>query len=175
MAAAVPACCWLRSRGSQMLSQRREFSLQIAALDAARSAAMLTAQSRAAYLAAISTLIAMAGGFVLLQRSRRSRRQEIESLRHRISRDLHDEIGSHLGSIRLMSELALREGPDTESMEEIHRLAGEAAESMRGIIWLVREGDAPKLASLVEAMRQSATSLLKGIDWHLQAPSSDDR
>lgn len=155
------------------LSQRREFSQQIAALDAARSAAMLTAQSRTVYLAAISTLIAMAGGFVLLQRSRRSRRQEIESLRHRISRDLHDEIGSHLGSIRLMSELALREGPDTESMEEIHRLAGEAAESMRGIIWLVREGDAPKLASLVEAMRQSATSLLKGIDWHLQAPSSD--
>jgi signal transduction histidine kinase len=155
------------------LSQRRELSRQIAALDAARSAAMLTAQSRAVYLAAISTLIAMAGGFVLLQRSRRSRRQEIESLRHRISRDLHDEIGSHLGSIRLMSELALREGPDTESLEEIHRLAGEAAESMRGIIWLVREGDAPKLASLVEAMRQSATSLLKGIDWHLQAPSSD--
>jgi signal transduction histidine kinase len=45
---------------------------------------------------------------------------------------------------------------------------------MRGIIWLVREGDAPKLTSLVEAMRQSAGSLLKGIDWHLASPEGDD-
>jgi signal transduction histidine kinase len=51
----------------------------------------------------------------------------------------------------------------------IHRLAGEAAESMRGIIWLVREGDAPPLTSLVEAMRQSAAALLKEIDWQMDA------
>ena len=156
------------------LSQRREIDRQLAVLDAAHASALLVAHARAGYLAVACAVIGLAGGFVLLQRSRRSRRQEMEALRHRISRDLHDEIGSHLGSIRLMSELALREGADTESMEEIHRLAGEAAESMRGIIWLVREGDAPKLASLVEAMRQSATSLLKGIDWHLQTPSSDE-
>lgn len=156
------------------LSNRRDFEGRLTLLDGEIALATRTAQGRAAYLAAAFTLVAMAGGFVLLQRSRRSRRKEIESLRHRISRDLHDEIGSHLGSIRLMSELALREGADTASMEEIHRLAGEAAESMRGIIWLVREGDAPKLPSLVEAMRQSATSLLKGIDWHLQTPSSGE-
>lgn len=45
---------------------------------------------------------------------------------------------------------------------------------MRGIIWLVREGDAPKLTSLVEAMRQSAATLLKGIEWTLEAPEGDD-
>ena len=112
--------------------------------------------------------------WLVVLRSRRSRRREIESLRHRISRDLHDDIGSHLGSIRLMSELALRDGSASDSLEEIHRLAGEAAESMRGIIWLVREGDAPPVTSLVEAMRQSADALLKGIDWQLEAPSSSE-
>ena len=86
-------------------------------------------------------------GFSVLH-SRRLREREMESLRQRMARDLHDEIGSHLGSIRLMSELALRDGRDADSLEEIHRLAGEAAESMRGIIWLVREGDATKLAVL---------------------------
>jgi signal transduction histidine kinase len=111
---------------------------------------------------------------LLVQRLRRSRRAEMEALRLRISRDLHDEIGSHLGSIRLMSELALREDGASESLQEIHRLAGEAAESMRGIIWLVREGDAPKLTSLVEAMRQSAGSLLKGIEWTLASPEGGD-
>ncbi|NBV35171.1 MAG: hypothetical protein EBR81_15610, partial [Proteobacteria bacterium] len=74
----------------------------------------------------------------------------------------------------LMSELALREGAASESLDEIHRLAREAAESMRGIVWLVREGDAPKLTSLVEAMRQSAAALLKGIDTHFQVTTRDD-
>lgn len=156
------------------LSKRRQLTRNLAELDLQHVAALSLAQTRAAWLGGITLLLAIA--FVLLasQRSKRARRLEMETLRHRISRDLHDEIGSHLGSIRLMSELALREGGASDSLEEIHRLAGEAAESMRGIIWLVREGDAPKLTSLVEAMRQSAATLLKGIDWHLNAPAGDD-
>ena len=156
------------------LSKRRDFEGRLASLDSAITGAIRKGQEHAAYLLLTLAALVIIAALAFLLRLRRLRRLEMETLRHRISRDLHDEIGSHLGSIRLMSELALREGADTESMEEIHRLAGEAAESMRGIIWLVREGDAPKLASLVEAMRQSATSLLKGIDWHLQTPSSDE-
>ena len=156
------------------LSKRREITHDLAELDLRHSAGVSLAQTRAAWLGCFVLLGAVAFIFIAIQRSKRSRRLELESLRQRISRDLHDEIGSHLGSIRLMSELAFREGDMSDSLEEIHRLAGEAAESMRGIIWLVREGDSPKLASLVEAMRQSATSLLKGIDWTLDAPMSDD-
>jgi signal transduction histidine kinase len=156
------------------LSKRREISLELAQLDAAMATAMLKAQSRAAYVAALFLVLVLGSGLMLWWRVRRSRRAEMEALRLRISRDLHDEIGSHLGSIRLMSELALREDGASESLEEIHRLAGEAAESMRGIIWLVREGDSPKLTSLVEAMRQSAGSLLKGIEWTLASPEGGD-
>jgi len=156
------------------LSKLREITREIAELDLRHRAGVSLAQTRAAWLGGFVLLGAVAFTFIAIQRSKRSRRLEMESLRQRISRDLHDEIGSHLGSIRLMSELALRESDDSESLQEIHRLAGEAAESMRGIIWLVREGDAPKLTSLVEAMRQSAASLLKGIDWTLDAPNADD-
>jgi len=156
------------------LSQRREVADELALVSFAHAAALITAQTRAAWMAGGVLMIIAAIVTVVIIRSRRSRYIEMESLRKRISRDLHDEIGSHLGSIRLMSELALREGSDSESLEEIHRLAGEAAESMRGIIWLVREGDAPKLNSLVEAMRHSAATLLKGIDWQLEATTGDD-
>lgn len=156
------------------LSKRREIDSRLALLDADTRLATLKARGRAAFLAIVLVVVMIVAALGLPVHFRRSRRLEIESLRHRISRDLHDEIGSHLGSIRLMSELALRENGGSESLQEIHRLAGEAAESMRGIIWLVREGDAPKLTSLVEAMRQSAAALLKGIEWTLQSPEADD-
>ena len=155
------------------LSKRRQLGDDLVQLDLVHAAALGIAQNSLAWLAAGTMTIVIVMAWLAIWRLRRSRRCEIEELRQRISRDLHDDIGSHLGSIRLMSELALREGGDTESLEEIHRLAGEAAESMRGIIWLVREGDAPKLKSLVEAIRQSAADLLKSIDWRIVLPSSD--
>ena len=156
------------------LSQRRQLTDELAALEAQRTTAQAMAQSRAAWLAGAVFCLTISTVWLLVLRARQSRRREMESLRHRISRDLHDEIGSHLGSIRLMSELALRDGSAADSLEEIHRLAGEAAESMRGIIWLVREGDAPPLTSLVEAMRQSADALLKGINWQVDAPNCSE-
>lgn len=156
------------------LSKRREVEGRLAFLDIEINLAMRKAQEHAIYWSLALAALGIIAALVFLLRLRRARRLEMEALRDRISRDLHDEIGSHLGSIRLMSELALRESGDSESLQEIHRLAGEAAESMRGIIWLVREGDAPKLTSLVEAMRQSAASLLKGIEWTLEAPEGDD-
>ncbi|GEP41882.1 histidine kinase [Brevifollis gellanilyticus] len=156
------------------LSHRRETEAELKVLDARLLTEIYRAERRTIYLLLTSVLVFLVAGLVLLLRLRRSRRLEMEALRHRISRDLHDEIGSHLGSIRLMSELALRESSaPSESLEEIHRLAGEAAESMRGIVWLVREGDSPRLSSLAEAMRQSATALLKGTTWTLQAPKDD--
>jgi signal transduction histidine kinase len=45
---------------------------------------------------------------------------------------------------------------------------------MRGIIWLVREGDVPPLSSLVEAIRQSAAALMKGVPWTLDASGWDE-
>ena len=166
--ALVDESTWLAA-----LSQRRQITDELTALDIQRTVAHAIAYQRTAWLGGSVLGFAILIAWLAWLRSRRSRQQEMESLRHRISRDLHDEIGSHLGSIRLMSELALRDGSASDSLEEIHRLAGEAAESMRGIIWLVREGDAPPMTSLVEAMRQSAAALLQGIDWQMEATDSN--
>jgi signal transduction histidine kinase len=153
------------------LSSRRVLAKEAENLHAAVVLEEAIAQSRAWWLAGGLVTAGILLSVVFMMRLRRVRHEEMESLRQRISRDLHDEIGSHLGSIRLMSELAIRDGGGDESLQEIHRLAGEAAESMRGIIWLVREGDAPKFTHLVEAMRQSAAALLKGCEWTLDAPT----
>jgi signal transduction histidine kinase len=165
----MPEEAWLSA-----LSERRELTGQARRVSALSLKATKEARKHAAWLASGTGLAALVGGWMWLVRLRRARHLELETLRQRISRDLHDDIGSHLGSIRLMSELALRENGGDESLQEIHRLAGEAAESMRGIIWLVREGDAPRLSSLANAIRQSAAALLKGVEWHMEVQTGDD-
>ncbi len=164
----IPEVEWLRG-----LSVRRQLEQEGAALLVAMGAARELAQRRAAWLTLGVTLVMLGGLLVWVWRVQHLRQLEMNALRDRLARDLHDEIGSHLGSIRLMSELSLREGCNDECLQEIHRLAGEAAESMRDIIWLVREGDAPALMSLAEAVRQSAGSLLKGKDWSLNVERLD--
>jgi signal transduction histidine kinase len=160
---------WLRQ-----LSERREGAEQLVVLHEAQQAELTVAQHRAAWLAAGVMAALGLWSIYAASRARRERVRELEALRERIARDLHDEIGSHLGSISLMSELALRQadGPGRESLQDIHRLAREAAVSMRGIIWLVREPGEPTLARLIEAMKQSAEALLPNVHWELTAPTA---
>lgn len=160
------------------LAERHGREQRLAAWERQRQVALATAQHRAAWsaLAVVVAIVAIAGA--ALVRVRRARARELAALRERIARDLHDEIGSHLGSIALMSELALR--PDAgvdlrESVAEIHRLACEAGTSMRGIIWLVREQGRPTLARLGEAMRQAADLLLRDVPHAVAIPADDGR
>jgi signal transduction histidine kinase len=112
------------------------------------------------WLAGFSVLL---GGLGLVWQVRRQRVREFQALREQIARDLHDEIGSSLGSISLLSELGKQDG-DLGSLEEIHQLATEAADSMRGILWMIRDGKAPSLPQLEEAMRTQARLALRGAD-----------
>jgi len=43
-----------------------------------------------------------------------------------------------------MSELGKSEGGPSGALEEIHQLASEGADSMRGILWMIRDGKRPK-------------------------------
>jgi signal transduction histidine kinase len=107
------------------LYRRRELTTDLGVFATAQAAAQGVVQKRAFWLAGLILIgVVSYAGFSVLH-SRHLRERELESLRQRISRDLHDEIGSHPGSIRLMSELALRDGHDSDSLEEIHRLAQE--------------------------------------------------
>ncbi len=167
-------------RWLQQLQQRTEAEASLSALSLKQAGALETAHRRAWWAGALLLTALLLLVLLVLLRGRRLRQREMEALRERIARDLHDEVGSHLGTISLASELALRNpGLDTETrgtLDELQRTARQAAESMRGILWLVREDGEPALSRLVQALRESASAQLHGVRWKLSVPEpSPDR
>jgi signal transduction histidine kinase len=148
------------------LSQRRELAAQLAGIEP-RRARLVAAQWHTIGSVLARTVIVLAlGGAALLWRARHSRRAEIERLRTRIASDLHDEIGSNLGSIALLSQLAAQDrahgGETQREFQEIRQIAEQTAESMRDIVWLLRPGGE---GDLVARLRDTAARMLAGVAW----------
>lgn len=169
----------------QGLSRRRELKTEIASLET-RRAALAGEGLRGVGLALLwilaGTGVLLIAGFL---RYRRLRKEEVMRLRLRIASDLHDDIGSNLGSIMLLTRLAASQsplssadsanqtpaGPESsqdsgsnakpvsDELEEIHRVARETAESMRDIVWLIQPGK-HSTGDLAGRMRETARSLL---------------
>ncbi|MDB6134478.1 MAG: hypothetical protein JWM59_2721 [Verrucomicrobiales bacterium] len=156
---------WLRG-----LSRRREVKQEMAVLKARRTVLVgggLREAGMALLWMLLGTGLLLTLGFL---RYRRRRQAEIMRLRLRIASDLHDDIGSNLGSIMLLSRLAVRHpgGPEPGELEEIHRVASETAESMRDIVWLIQPGKNP-MEDLVSRMRETARALLPEAECRLTA------
>jgi len=109
-----------------------------------------------------------------LYRFRLDRVLELEHIRMRIATDLHDDIGSSLSQIAILSEVARRPGEaDTDAMDPlggIARISRELVDSMSDIVWAVN----PKrdnLLDLTRRMRQFAGEMLVpgGIDFTFDA------
>lgn len=92
------------------------------------------------------------------------RRRQIERLRLRIARDLHDEVGSNLGTIALYNQLAKAKeadpGPKSE-FDEIDRVVQRTAQSLRDVIWFTNP-EFDTVSGMLEHMEDSATRTLAG-------------
>ena len=104
---------------------------------------------------------------------------ELERVRTRIAADLHDDIGSNLTQIAILSEVAnsqLRE-EHTEAgdlLSSIAQISRESVSSMSDIVWAIN----PKRDSLVDLarrMKRFANEVLtpRGIEFHFRVPESD--
>jgi signal transduction histidine kinase len=157
---------WLRD-----LSRRREALLELAAAEARRRRLAASLAHSTLRWSAVGILLLAAAAAFAIHRARRARRREVERLRQRIAGDLHDEIGSNLGSIALLSEMALREPAGAQSdLTEINRVARETAASMRDIVWLIKPG-ANTPEDLIAKFRETAALMLAGLDWKLECHS----
>lgn len=89
--------------------------------------------------------------------------QAVDQERARISSDMHDDLGSGLSTIRLLSEIAKRKIQDTSQTREIERIseaAGELVDKMSEIIWAMNSSN-DSLENLIAYMRSFAADFLE--------------
>ena len=89
--------------------------------------------------------------------------QAVDQERARISSDMHDDLGSGLSTIRLLSEIAKRKIQDPAQTNEIERIsdaAGEMIDKMSEIIWAMNSSN-DSLENLIAYMRSFAADFLE--------------
>jgi PAS domain S-box-containing protein len=112
-----------------------------------------------------------------LRRSREERLAELEQVRKRIATDLHDDIGSSLTQISILSEVARRTAgggdPGGERLAMIARSSRELVDSMSDIVWAINP-QKDHLSDLSQRMRRFASDLLTGRNIALEFREPDE-
>lgn len=115
-----------------------------------------------------ATLVVTLSAFtsVTLIRRKRTMVRQRNELRARIARDLHDDLGSRLGGMRLLSESMLASPELPPSMHDdlalISRSSSEATDAMRDIVWLLDNNESSR-SKLITHFRQIAPAILGGV------------
>jgi ligand-binding sensor domain-containing protein/signal transduction histidine kinase len=126
------------------------------------------------------TLAALASGLAIysLFRYRLAQRLEVERVRTRIAADLHDDIGSSLSQITILSEvlrqqLGAPDVPVAKNLSLINRVSQEALDSMSDIVWAINPLQ-DHLSDLVRKMRRLTSDILpaRNIEFNLTVPTA---
>ena len=116
-------------------------------------------------------LLILGGAFLIIAlpiRYRLHANRELLKVRERIAGDLHDEVGSNLGSIQMFADLAEGRAGPSDELKRIQRIAAETVSAVRDIVWLLRpEGD-HRIAT-VEHLRETSSIMLETLDWKFSA------
>ena len=105
------------------------------------------------------------------------KQREAQSIRVRIARDIHDEIGSGLTKITLLSDTAKSKSQQTEiadSLSKITFYSKGVSSSLSEIVWAINPGY-DNVASLVGYMKTTARNLLEdsGVNYRLSFPDNE--
>lgn len=123
------------------------------------------------FLFSVFSLLGLAiFGMMLWQfRIRLHNRRQVVALRRRISSDLHDEVGSNLATIALLSELA----PAPGHLDDINRLSRETTQSLHEIVDITL---APKRARkpIADRLRDIASLMLREHHWTFDGHASPE-
>jgi signal transduction histidine kinase len=96
-------------------------------------------------------------------------RDRVQHIRNKIAQDLHDDIGSTLSSISILSDLALRGNSSAQTLETMNEIKDSSMmlmERMDDIVWSISPRN-DSLENLLIRVRHFATTLFeaKGIEY----------
>lgn len=119
------------------------------------------------------TIVAAVGLLLAgLDRIRLARLREVERLRLRIAADLHDEVGSNLGSVSMLTRL-LRKSKTMTSEEQkdialIERVTAETANAVKDIVWFTNP-NCDTLQDMLMRMKDTAETMLTGMECQFES------
>ena len=119
------------------------------------------------YLLLVALLLIAGAALMVIQRVRKKQQQKrraaLEAMRTSIASDLHDDIGSTLSSIQIVSSLAIVESTDNPQLHkwvsQISELSGKVSDGIREIVWSINPAH-DKLGAIIELMRKIAADVL---------------
>jgi ligand-binding sensor domain-containing protein/two-component sensor histidine kinase len=112
--------------------------------------------------------------FVAIYELRLAAQRRVANVRLRIARDLHDEVGSNLGTIALLSQVMGKSGSaPAEEASEISRVTAQTIESLRDIVWFL-DPASDTVQDLVARMEQTARTMLRGMTFEFHSSIAED-
>ena len=121
------------------------------------------------------TVFALLGIWHLMNRNKlRQRMKELE-LRNRIATDLHDEVGSSLSSIHVLSNMANRQQDQklNDTLVKISNNAQDTMERMSDIVWAIHPAN-DTLEQLIVRMKEFAADILEPLNIEYQFTIEQD-
>ena len=102
---------------------------------------------------------------IIIYRLRLKRTMELYKLREKVARDLHDDMGSTLTSINILSVVAQRDleeqqGNALDCMKKIGQNSSQMMESMDDIVWSIKP-DNDQLSRIMVRLREHTTQILE--------------
>lgn len=114
----------------------------------------------------ILAALAMATVIYLLYRYRVNQIIKLERVRTRIATDLHDDIGSSLSKIAILSEVVRQRSAENKASEPLAVIADtsrEMVDSMSDIVWAINP-ERDHLSDLLQRMRRFAEDMLDSLE-----------
>ena len=159
----VPRRDWLVSLNDRLLYETRRYELQTEARE------IVSGWRRTGLVFFIVMGIAGASVIIILPLRYRAReKRELAKVRDSIAGDLHDEVGSNLGSIQMFADLAEGRSGESEELKRIQRIAAETVSAVRDIVWLLRPQGDHRIGT-VEHLRETSSIMLEPLDWKFTA------
>ena len=162
----------------EQISERNRLEQELASLKPLHNTLISESELNVAWGSAVVLGLTFLIPVFVVERRRLNSREQLDKLRKRIASDLHDDIGSNLGSISIIARSARKDlvrlhGPEevADDLGELETIARESSLAMRDIVWLL-ERSQDSIGDLVQRMRETAGRLLREINFSLECESN---